>query len=439
MNIRNQLAFGGSGLDTETKNYIFGLTTPLSGAEKNKINNLVKSIKSLFGVNSLSTVFDLLYIDAGETREQSYRNLAKNAYHRTATGTPVFEANKGLIGSVGNYLKTGFIPSTHASAASLNSISIGAYVRESIVAGELKIPIGTYSTSPATLLYVMPSYANKLDCATNSLAFQFTYKQTYPGLYAATRRSATEVESFINYYKSIQSIASVGLPTKEVYSLARNVDGTVGNNFTKQVSFEFIGKGMTEAQLYGLIGIFNTYLGANSVVKTSIGIIGDSITDIQTTTFAWPSNFLQTQYTVAPFGVTGHSIVLNLANDAALLTSNGYDKIIITHGTNDNNAGSMATLRTIVDNAISAIKANCPKATIYYMNVLPRWTDAGGGTIVDKSNIRAMIHAACIANNITEIDTFTDPWIAASDTVDGTHPSSAGALKIYNKIITAIA
>ena len=67
-----------------------------------------------------------------------------------------------------------------------------------------------------------------------------------------------------------------------------------------------------------------------------------------------------------------------------------------------------------------------------------RWTDAGGGTEIDKSNIRTAIAAACTAQGITCWDTYTTPWITAADTTDGTHPNAAGELKISTEVLSRL-
>jgi lysophospholipase L1-like esterase len=106
--------------------------------------------------------------------------------------------------------------------------------------------------------------------------------------------------------------------------------------------------------------------------------------------------------------------------------SDNADIIIVELGTNDDNAGNMATLQATAEAQLAILKASNPRAALYWLNVLPRWTDVGGGTPVDKGNIRTAIAAACTAKGVTCWDTFTAPWIAAADTVDGLHPTYIG-------------
>lgn len=424
----------------EVKLYTTGLSTPLSASFKNKLNTLVNDIKTYMSISNLSDAFELLYILAGETDECSRKNLAKDSYHLTKQSTPTFTTLKGWKGATGKYLKTGFIPKSNVIVASKDSYSHFAYIRESIETNVVKIPAGVFSQSPNTLSNIIPSYASKVDCAVNGLACVSNYKQNYAGFYGGVRNSSSVVTNYVNYLKANASVNSVDLPSRELFVLARNNVGTADAFYDKEVSMFAASKGLTETQVYGFFKAFEKFMVSlsNNVLHTSVAIVGDSIADINTTTFAWPSNFVQTAHTIASYAVTGHSIISNMAIDCALITGNVYDKIIVALGTNDNDVGNMTTLQNTYESGISAIKTANPNATIYCMNVLPRWTDATGSTPIAKGNIRTAISAACLSQGVTCWDTFNTPWIIASDTVDGTHPSFDGAIKIYNEVLSRI-
>ena len=141
--------------------------------------------------------------------------------------------------------------------------------------------------------------------------------------------------------------------------------------------------------------------------------------------------------------VSGHRILDHMAAQVAACVSDNADEIIIALGANDYNAGNMTTLQAIVEAGIIALKASNPNANIYYINVLPVWTNTGGGTEVDKSNIRTAISAACTAQSITCWDTHTTPWISASETYDGLHPTvlplaTSGHRKIANQMLARL-
>lgn len=189
--------------------------------------------------------------------------------------------------------------------------------------------------------------------------------------------------------------------------------------------------------------LLNRAITANEVVNMGIGSIkrftflGDSISTVL-------SNFPS----LVPPGY-GRSVINNhavggagilfadnstMAQQVAASASDNADIIIVELGTNDYEPGDMTALQTAVETNIAALKISNPNATIYFLNVLPRWTNSGGGTPVDKSLIRTAIAAACTAQSITCWDTFTTPWITAADTSDGLHPTYLGSRKIAQKI-----
>lgn len=179
------------------------------------------------------------------------------------------------------------------------------------------------------------------------------------------------------------------------------------------------------------------YIGIDISPVTEFSILGDSISN---TYPDWPYVFnnLTTIYRINNHAVAGETIVSHLAAQATAAASDNANTIIIHMGTNDDNAGNMTTLQQKVEDAITALRASNPSATIYFMNVLPRWTDTGGATPVDKSNIRTAIAAACTAQGITCWDTFTTPWITSVQTSDGLHPAEAGSRVIAAEVLSRI-
>jgi len=155
-------------------------------------------------------------------------------------------------------------------------------------------------------------------------------------------------------------------------------------------------------------------------------ILGDSVSTLSghwasRTVFNYP-----TRADLLNHAYSGHSIMANMDAQVVAAAGDNAGIIIIELGTNDNNAGNMANLQAEAEENIAELKVSNPRAALYWLNVLPRWTDNGGGTPVDKGNIRTAIAAACTAKGITCWDTFTAPWITAAQTIDGLHPTAAG-------------
>lgn len=167
-------------------------------------------------------------------------------------------------------------------------------------------------------------------------------------------------------------------------------------------------------------------------------VIGDSI---ETGWSSWPTLLAGSLgYVLKDHAVMGMNIDLWMASQAAATVGDKAALCIMGLGTNDDNAGDMAALQAKVEAGIDTVRGNNPGVVIKYMNVLPRWTDAGGGTPVDKSNIRAAIAAACTAKEVECWDMYTAPVITAADTEDGIHPGyPTGHMKIVANMAARLA
>jgi hypothetical protein len=186
----------------------------------------------------------------------------------------------------------------------------------------------------------------------------------------------------------------------------------------------------------------------NNVAAPAVGIIGDSI-EAGSLTFFTGSVWVEMIHTAYNGGncalhnvaVSSQGVIAGTYNMAWQAGKVGSTNalILIKLGTNDDNAGNMTTLQSTYETNLQTLKDNNPSATIYAINVLPRWTNNTTGPEVDKSNIRAAIVAACAAKSITCLDPYTSPWLLQSDmNADGLHPSAGGQAKIGAAVKTAL-
>lgn len=185
---------------------------------------------------------------------------------------------------------------------------------------------------------------------------------------------------------------------------------------------------------------YSATFGATKVLT----VLGDSISRVEMSS-PWS---LQTvleydggnKITLISHAVSAQGIMTVPGLDAqtAAAALDDADFIILALGVVDDNSGDMPALQAEVEENIAKLKLSNPRAKLYYLNVLPVWTDISGATKVDKSNIRTAIAAACIAQNITCWDTYTIPWITAADTSDGIHPKASGHTKIANQVLIRI-
>jgi lysophospholipase L1-like esterase len=131
--------------------------------------------------------------------------------------------------------------------------------------------------------------------------------------------------------------------------------------------------------------------------------------------------------TIMPNGATHN----DMETQVAAAASDDADTILIELGTNDTEGGDMTALQAEIGANIDALRLSNPRATIYYMNILPMWYDLELQLEGAAELRRAAIAAICATKNVTCWDTHTDPWIVFADTSDGLHPTIPGG---QNKI-----
>jgi len=166
-----------------------------------------------------------------------------------------------------------------------------------------------------------------------------------------------------------------------------------------------------------------------------ISVLGDSISNDAND---WPHQLIPLYNDGYVFmrthAVAGDSIVANMATQVTEAKNDNADIIIMQLGTNDIDATDAMEIQTIVESQIERLQLGNDRATLYYLLPLPRWTDITGEILVDLTLVRGAIISACIAKDVTYWDTYTDPWIVASDTSDGVHPTLDGGIKVAKRV-----
>ena len=390
---------------------------------------------------------DVIYVLSGHTNDgsESLTNWKNPGTHDgTLQGTPSFVPFRGFTCSSGNFIKTGYIPSIHGVNTSLDSISHGVWVNEAITTSILQIAHGVYSAAEGSQILVFPSSTlDDFETWSNSGAgSKKNYEKSYPGYYGGNRVSNTVQTNYINHFRVDLNEASVALPAKEIYVGARTLDGVENATFLSELSLFHIGGAATQVATSKAQKAFDLYMKSNSESPFGdivLGIVGDSISDVlDNYPDGYPDNFVPASYNLNPFAYSGANIIDEGQDYVDFIVGDVYDIIIIALGSNDNNGGDMGTLQTTAETMIDTVRTNNPNASVYWMNALPRWTDVGGLTEMEKGNIRTAVEAACTAQGITCWDTYTVPWIVVADTLDGSHPTVGGGVKIYNEIIARI-
>ena len=249
----------------EVAAYISGLATPLSGNEIRLLNNLVGSLKTGLGISNLADHFDYLNIRAGETQEQSLRNLAKRAHDSTAVNSPTWTQGEGFTGNgTSSYVEVDYIPA-NGNKYQLNDASHGLYLRVFDRGAGTRYN-GVYSTTADganNRILIGSVDAATLAVGINSGSIGVT-DANINGIYVVNRLSNTQYNWFRNKTKSANILtASSKRPDQKILEFgARLPETTVGMYNTSQISFSFAGKGLTDVQHAAIVDAFEAYMDA---------------------------------------------------------------------------------------------------------------------------------------------------------------------------------
>ena len=249
----------------EVTAYVLGLTTPLSTTQVAKLSAFVRYIKTNLGISNLSQAFDYMRIWAGETQESSLRNIVKNAHHGTLINNPTWVQYEGITGSgAPSYAKSGYNPAIDKVALSLNSASIGIYVR-TVGTTENKILMGCSDATNG--LFYSPAGAaggeEAYRCNTSSTVTGSVMSE-YGGMYILSRTASNLTKSYRNKTAGLTSIlASSAIPNLEMYSCCRNSSGAPVGASNNQIAFEFAGRGLSQSDVDVITHAIEGYMDGN--------------------------------------------------------------------------------------------------------------------------------------------------------------------------------
>lgn len=254
--------------EDEVVTYIAGLTTPLSDGQLTLLDTFVLALKTGLSITNLSDAFDAMYILAGETEESSLKNLVKNAHHCAKVNTPTFTALEGFTGiPVSNsYLDTNYNPSTQAVRLSLNSASIGSYSRTNN--NGAYCDIGYVKTTAAiTNFYIYPRLTDVFYYPNSCAVNQDVANTDSRGFFISSRTAVNLTTGYRNGNPvDTDATASNTLLSLKITLLGRRrVDTGLADSISiNQLSFAFIGRGLSGPEVTVLTNAIEAYMDANS-------------------------------------------------------------------------------------------------------------------------------------------------------------------------------
>lgn len=238
------------GIDPLAKDYFLraGIS---NNTEKNAVNNFVIGLRN----NGLINKCYAVYLCSPTSYGASLHNLISSSFLLSATAAPSFSTAGWAGDGVTQFLKTGFIPSTHST---LNDFTFGFVSRTSgqLADVEMGAVDGTKETwasarwtdDTARISYV--TSASRLDSANTDGSGNFFFG-ALSGTSRYIRRNKTSLGT---------SSAAHGtdLPAVEMYLLARNASG-VSLASSRLICGAYIFKGLSTAECDIVSDLLDTY------------------------------------------------------------------------------------------------------------------------------------------------------------------------------------
>jgi hypothetical protein len=255
--------------DAEIMNYRAALATPLSVAQYNLLDALVKGLKTDLSITNLYDYFDQILIYANETEEAGLINIVQNLHHATNHSTS-FTQYEGFTGDgASTYIDTGYNPSGFAGNFKQNNAGLGLYIRNNVLeadnspshgsmsVGAIKIGITPYRSSTA-------SVSGRVWC-NNGTELVINWGATSVGFSMVIRDGANSFYGFRNKTKSAQgtTASSSAVLNGNLFDGACNNGGSISQYNAHQVSIKIIMKCPSDAEQGKIVDRFEAYMDAH--------------------------------------------------------------------------------------------------------------------------------------------------------------------------------
>lgn len=244
-------------------NAVVGDGGSVSATERGYVDTLITGLKS----EGLFAGTDAIWLLASESAKQAKFDITGNTGSNlalTVGGSPTFTASQGYTCNTADndFLNLNYTPSSTAVNLTLNSATIGAYMRTS--SSTRRWTIGCEDATAAIGFEYFRLAGAQVTSATNnpSGAVNVSGSTGSAGFHCTARTGSTTTDYYFNG-SSIGSTAasSVALPTRPVYGLALNSSGTtIGGLAGQETAIIVIGKGWNSSQISSLYTLLQSYM-----------------------------------------------------------------------------------------------------------------------------------------------------------------------------------
>ena len=229
--------------------------------EKDAVCALVKQLKD----SSLWTKIDAVYPYVGSSSLSCKWNLknpvnSDTAFRLTFSGGWTFSSTGALPNGVNAYANTYW--NSVANAGTTNA-SMGVYLRTNTSDGA-KIDIGFVRSSPTAISGILIRFGNEYYGAINTNGAGAIANTNTAGFFAVSTVALNNITMHRNGVNTPKIVISTSSGNLNVFICARNLDGSPIFYSDREHMIDFLGDGLTGAELIKLYNIFTTF-------KTAVG------------------------------------------------------------------------------------------------------------------------------------------------------------------------
>jgi len=233
------------GIINDTTVYYAGTPQEITGAAiYTAMNTFVGALKSEGVYDKLKAVYPLIGGNAGNHKWNLINPQDTNAAHRMLWYGAGTHSKTGFKGDGSTaYGDTNFNQSIHSQ---LNNESFGYYSRTDLNGFIIEMGMYTSSSSSYILARLNGRFYSRHQATSESGNLLVS---TSLGFFGVTRRESSFYRQFMNNNYLIKNDVSISLSNINFYIGARNFSGS-GNAFSnRELSYSFIGEGLTEIQM----------------------------------------------------------------------------------------------------------------------------------------------------------------------------------------------
>jgi len=230
------------------------MTTQPTATRKGLINTLISDLKSA-GVWSKLEEF---YVLASHDEQSALLNWISTSHNLTKVGTPTFTIDRGITGNgTDGYLDPSYTPSIDATKITINDVSIGVYVRQTVSESINDITCDDGTNAETIRTNYSSGYVGGTLNDRNWLSFLPTANIGL-GLFQNRRANASDKQLLHNgVQKTTSNISSTGLPTVSMFFIKH------GSTYaTKQYCMFYVGQSLTDSESLSFFNSLETYLDA---------------------------------------------------------------------------------------------------------------------------------------------------------------------------------